>query len=94
MKTYFESKCENIVDGNPKQFWHIIKPFISDKGSNGNANIMLMENDCVVNDPKTVCNIFNEYFTNVTDAIGAEKIVTEDEMLDDIIDMYKEHDSI
>ena len=94
LKVYFEKKCENVKNGDPKQFWQIIKPFVSDKNEKGNGNIMLMENESVINSPERVCNIFNEYFTNATDSIAIESTLEPEEKLEDIIDMYKEHEKV
>ena len=94
LKTYFEDRCENVKNGDPRMFWQIIKPFVSDKNLRGNSNIMLMENESIVSNDAKVCDIFNEYFANVTDSIGTESILTDDERIEDIIDMYSDHESV
>jgi hypothetical protein len=94
VKSYFEKKCGNIENGNPKQFWSLIKPFMSDTHCNNSNKIMLMENGEIVNDPKSVCDIFNEYFTNVTDQIATENPIDDTENIHDIVNMYRNHDSI
>ncbi len=60
-----------IYSGGPqsKDFWPTIKPFLS-KGSANSLNICLLEDGNVVNDPVSVCNIFNDHFSNIANEIG------------------------
>ena len=48
----------------------------------------------MMNNPNDVCDIFNDYFTNVALEIGSEEILNEDKELDQIFKMYENHASI
>ncbi len=51
-------------------------------------NIALSNEKQVVNNPKEVANIFNDYFTTIADAICAPDPVNED---DDVMDLLERH---
>ena len=63
-KWHFNSPNVNEVAGN-KKFWKTIKPFFTEKNKTTN-NIILTENNQTVREDKTICQIFNTYFTNLT----------------------------
>ena len=54
-----------------KDFWPTIKPFLS-KGSANSLNICLLEDGNVVNYPVSVCNIFNDHFSNIANDIDRD----------------------
>ena len=72
IKTYFFERTA----GGPKSstFYPTIKPFLSNKGMKSNNSIILCENDKIVNDPKEVTEIFNNFFVNVAKDIGDKNI--------------------
>ena len=69
IRGYFFERCS----GGPQStdFWPTIKPFLS-KGSANSLNICLLEDENVVNDPVSVCNIFNNHFSNIANDIGRD----------------------
>jgi hypothetical protein len=72
IKTYF---FERTAGGQKSfTFYPTIKPFLSNKGMKSNNSIILCENDKIVNDPKEVIEIFNNFFVNVTKDIGDKNI--------------------
>ena len=68
----------------------------------GSSNITLIENEKVINDKGDVANILNKYFTEAVQNLGIEKFYDEsdlpcenaDEVIDNILDRYKNHPSI
>ena len=72
IKTYFFERTA----GGPKSstFYPTIKPFLSNKGMKSDNSIILCENDKIVNDPKEVTEIFNNFFVNVAKDIGDKNI--------------------
>ena len=48
-----------------------LKPFLS-KGSANSLNICLLEDGNVVNDTVSVCNVFNDHFSNIANDIGRD----------------------
>ena len=72
IKTYFFERTA----GGPKSstLYPTIKHFLSNKGMKSNNSIILCENDKIVNDPKEVSEIFNNFFVNVAKYIGEKNI--------------------
>ena len=56
-----------------KEFWKTIKPFFTEKNKTTN-NITLTENNQTVREDKTICQIFNTYFTNLTDGLNLRQV--------------------
>jgi hypothetical protein len=57
---------ERCVDGPKlKDFSPTIKPFIANKGSYFENNIILTDDDIIVNDQNEVAETFNDFFVNV-----------------------------
>jgi hypothetical protein len=68
VRDYFVKKAE--TSNNSKDFWKIILPFISDKNSYTQENIILRERDALVTDCLEICNTFNSFYTSAADNIG------------------------
>ena len=52
-------------------FFKTIKPFLSNKNSNGCGNkIILKEEDCILSRPQDVADVFNRYFISIADYDG------------------------
>ena len=62
---YFEKLS---VDGNSKPFWAACKPYFSNKNSNIQENIMLLEKDKFLSKQKDVASVFNKHFGSSTDS--------------------------
>ena len=67
--------------GDPKRFWHTIKPFIHCKRSNNEGTYHLKENGVLVTDKK-VAEIFNNYFSLIQN--GGEEHDSESNVAVDI----------
>ena len=68
IRKYLKDKCnssEALTNG--KKFWDTIKPFFTNKVRSAGSKFPLVENDCVITDTIEVCNIFNNYFVNVSE---------------------------
>ena len=72
IKTYFFERTAGGLKSST--FYPTIKPFLSNKGMKSNSSILLCENDKIVNDPKEVSEIFNNFFVNVAKDIGDKNI--------------------
>ena len=68
MRCYFYERCAG--GSKSKDFWPTIKPFLSKKGQDGGAPVVLSEGGKVVTDQTVVCAIFNNFFVNVAKDIG------------------------
>ena len=61
-KKYFASlDPKNLIDN--KTFWKVTKPLFSDK-SISNKKIILLEDDKIIEDDKTVAETFNNFFAD------------------------------
>ena len=57
------------ISTDKKSFWKACKPFLSSKPANSNEKITLIENGLVVSDESSIVNIFNHYFTFITESL-------------------------
>ena len=56
-----------------KKFWKTIKPFFTEKNKTTN-NTILIKNNQTIREDKTICQIFNTYFTNVTKGLKLRQV--------------------
>ena len=77
IREYFIERCV----GGPKQnfFWPTIKPFITNKGSYFENNIILTDDDRIINDQNEVAETFNDFFVNVAKDIGKDSCAVNQE---------------
>ena len=64
---YFEKLS---VDCNSKPFWKACKPYFSNKNSNIQENLMLLEKDKLLSKQKDVASTFNKHFGSITDSLN------------------------
>ena len=64
---YFEKLS---VDCNSKPFWKACKPYFSNKNSNIQENILLLEKDKLLSKQKDVTSAFNKHFGSITDSLN------------------------
>ena len=88
LHNYIYEKCKQPNICNGKDFWHIVKPLISDKCKGGQSPITLMNNGNIVND------IFNDYYVHITKDIGQTDKINYGSGLSDIVAPHKNKDSI
>ena len=58
------------VDYNFKPFWKACKPYFSNKNSNIQENIMLLEKDKLLSKQKEVASTFNKHFGSITNSLN------------------------
>ena len=102
IKQYFTNITSKRIVTN-KEFWKTIRPFLTSKGYLENSDIMLINDDEMVTDDKTVAKTFNEHYINTVErssGLKPEKMEFENSLnairyiLHSIIDRYKNHPSI
>jgi hypothetical protein len=76
IQEYFDERC--IVGTSGKDFWTTVRPFLTNKGSGGQGDIVLQDKESIVSDQKAVCEIFNEHFINVAKDIGDDEVLNPD----------------
>ena len=64
---YFEKLS---VDCNSKPFWKACKPYFSNKNSNIQENIMLLEKNKLLSKQTDVASTFNKHFGSITDSLN------------------------
>ena len=102
IKQYFSNITSKGIVTN-KEFWKTIKPFLTNKGCLENSDIMLINDDEMVTDDKTLAKTFNEHYINIVERSSGLKpetmefdnsLNTSRNILHSIIDRYKNHPSI
>ena len=99
-RKYYSNLDLKILENN-KLFWKNIKPFFSGK-SKLSSNITLIDGEKVLTDKNDVAEALNEHFTEAVQNLGIEKFGSKsdlscenaDEIIDDILERYKNHPSI
>ena len=66
VKSHFKTVACNGVTNN-KEFWKIIKPFITNKGGLNNNEIILIENEKIISEEKQLTGIFNDHYINIVE---------------------------
>ena len=93
MNNYVQDKC-NIKGSNNKDFWNVIKPFISNKSRSYGNSIILSIDDNEYTDPAVISSKFKYYFTNIAKGIGTEDRFGTDDSIFSCIEEKKTHTSI
>ena len=86
-----------------KSFWDAVKPFFTNKGIMSNENIVIEEDGILLNDTKTITEIFNNHYINIVEkssgkppsSIGNPNCPSNDrKTVKEIINAFKNHPSI
>ena len=77
-----------------KTFWKRLKPYFFTAGQ-GDSEITISENDCLISDPQSVAEILNTHFVSIGQTTNSiHKGLTENSTITEIIRYFKEHSSI
>ena len=66
IKQYFSNITSKGIVAN-KEFWKTIRRFLTYKGCLENSDIMLINDDEMVTDDKTLAKTFNEHYVNTVE---------------------------
>ena len=86
-----------------KEFWDLVKPFLSNKGGLTSSDISLVRNDTIVTDDQELTEIFNHHYVNIVEKSSGKKPISlaKDIGISDdrqivrlILDRYKKHPSV
>ena len=69
---YFNNVPKTSVQTN-KDYWELIKPFLTNKGFLENAETMLAEKDETVTEEKGLVRIFNDHYINIVERLCGTK---------------------
>ena len=98
IKDHYKLKCKNGTM-NSKQFWKMLKPFISNKGNTDHNDIILIEEGKQNRDRKGVAEKLNNFFTDIIHITTGKTIISLEEgnheqAILNIIAKYDNHISI
>ena len=51
-------------------------------------------NDSILNDPLVICNMFNEYFSNVASGFDNDRLIDDNESIHCIVKSHERHTSL
>ena len=72
IRNYFNKLANGNIVTN-RNFWKIIKPFLSNKGYLENIDIMLSHNNKIVCNDLELVKVCNEHFIDIIEKSGGEK---------------------
>ena len=102
IKSHFTEATKNGIMSN-KEFWDLVKPFLSNKGGLTSSDISLVRNDTIVTDDQELAEIFNHHYVNIVEKSSGKKPISlaKDIGISDdrqivrlILDKYKYHPSV
>ncbi len=56
-----------------KEFWNLVKPFLSNKGGLAKNDIMLVTDEKIVSDELELSEIFNNHYINIVEKTSGRK---------------------
>ena len=71
MKSHFKEATKNSIMSN-KEFWNLVKPFLSNKGGL-EIDIFLVHNNAIVTDEQELTEIFNDHYINLVEKSSGKK---------------------
>ena len=72
IKEHFSSLCINN-DVSNRKFWDTVKPFLNDKGSQGDENITRLEDGEIIREGYIISEIFNNHYVDIIENITGKK---------------------
>ena len=102
IKAHFKKATEKGVVSN-RDFWNLVKPFLSTKGGLLGNDVTLVKEGKVITDDYALTEIFNDHYVNIVEKTSGKKPSNLAEMVDCegdgeivrlIIDKYKDHPSV
>ena len=90
---YFRKQCEG--QGNSKQFFNTVKPFLGNKSNGGSGNkTILNENDRIVTNASEVASIFNVFYGSIAEYPPDRYDGLDNTSLIDVLNKHCLHESI
>ena len=101
IKSYFEPNTKS-GDVSNKLFWKTIRPFLSNKGTHDNHDIILEENGDLIKDKENISDILSDFYIDIVEKTTGKKPLilnsastdSADEEIDIINCKYDNHQSI
>ena len=98
MKNHFKKATKNGSMSN-KEFWDLVRPFLSNKGGLASTDISLVKNDTVIADDQELTEIFNDIVEKSNgkkpNSIAIDVGISDDrQIVRLILEKYKDHPSV
>ena len=97
---YFKN-CTSKNSSNHKEFWSLVKPFLTNKSPFSSDSITIKDNDKFINDEKELVESFNNYYISIVEKTSGKPVENSFKNCDDnfkavlkIIKKYEQHQSI
>ena len=71
-KIQYFKKCTRKEVSNNKQFWDLVKPFLTNKSSFSSDSITMKDKDKFIDDEKELVKIFNNNHINIVEKTSGE----------------------
>ena len=99
--SYFKTVTKNGIINN-KNFWNIVKPFITNKSGLVNTDVTIVQNNIVITDDNKLTELFNHHYVNIVEESSGIKPAcltdiehkTDFDIISEILLRYKDHPSI
>ena len=59
-----------------KDFWNLVKPFLSNKGGLSDSNITLVNGEKMITDSAELTEVFNDYYINIVQKSSGKKLTS------------------
>ena len=73
-KTQYFKNCTSKNSWNNKQFWDLVKPFLTNKSSLSIDSITIKGKDRFIDDEKELVEVFNNYYINVVEKTSGKPV--------------------
>ena len=100
LKNYLKETTQKGIVTN-SSFWNFIKPFLTNKSSHTQNNIILVENRNAITKESELVNIFNDHYVNIVEKSSGNKpialsnsVIVQDSTIDKILQYHNTHPSI
>ena len=102
IKNHFKRVTENGVMTN-KDFWKLVKPFLTNKGGLSGNDILLVKDDKIITEDRELAETFNDHYINIVEKSSGKKpqsLADTNEQASDrdivklILEKYANHPSI
>ena len=99
-KQFFKKSCEKGLNTN-KEFWNLVKPFLTNKGTFSNDFITIKDKDRFVDDEGKLVELFNNHYINIVEKTSGKppencfgNYENNADIVNAIIKKYENHPSI
>ncbi len=102
IKTHFKKVTDQGVMAN-KEFWNLVKPFLTNKGGLSESDYLLVKDDRIITNDNELVEAFNDHYINIVEKSSGKKpqnlgdkhkLKSDKEIVQLILEKYANHPSI